>query len=36
VTRGEVWWLEEPSMGRRPACIVSRAEAVPAISTGWD
>lgn len=29
MTRGEVWWLEHPDAGRRPACIVSRAEVVP-------
>lgn len=28
MTRGEVWWLEHPDEGRRPACIIARAEAV--------
>lgn len=28
MTRGEVWWLEHPEIGRRPACIITRAEAV--------
>jgi len=31
VTRGEVWWLEHPADRRRPVCVVTRAEAVPAL-----
>lgn len=29
MTRGEVWWLEHPEIGRRPACVLTRPEAVP-------
>lgn len=32
MTRGEVWWLEHPDVGRRPACIVARANAVPVMN----
>lgn len=32
MTRGEVWWVEHPTIGRRPACILTRAEAVPVIA----
>jgi mRNA interferase MazF len=28
VNRGEVWWVEEPEVGRRPACILTRQEAI--------
>jgi mRNA interferase MazF len=28
VSRGEVWWLEHPDAGRRPACVVSREAAI--------
>ena len=31
MTRGEVWWMEHPAAGRRPACILTRAEAVPVL-----
>ncbi len=27
MNRGEVWWLEEPESGRRPACVLTRQEA---------
>jgi mRNA interferase MazF len=29
VNRGEVWWVEHPEEGRRPALILTRAEAIP-------
>jgi mRNA interferase MazF len=32
VTRGEVWWAELPNEGRRPACILTRDEAIPVLS----
>jgi len=32
VTRGEVWWMEHPVMGRRPACILTRSEAIPVLT----
>lgn len=31
MNRGEVWWVEEPDFGRRPACILTRQEAIPAL-----
>lgn len=30
--RGEIWWLEDPEVGRRPACVLTRDEAIPALS----
>lgn len=29
--RGEVWWVEHPELGRRPACILTRDEAIPVL-----
>lgn len=29
MNRGEVWWLEHPEAGRRPACILTRQAAIP-------
>jgi mRNA interferase MazF len=31
MNRGEVWWLEHPEAGRRPACILTRQAAIPAL-----
>jgi mRNA interferase MazF len=31
VNRGEVWWVEHPDAGRRPACIVTRQAAIPVL-----
>jgi mRNA interferase MazF len=31
VRRGEVWWYEHPSAGRRPFLILSRDEAIPVL-----
>ena len=28
MNRGEVWWLEHPEAGRRPACILTRQAAI--------
>jgi mRNA interferase MazF len=33
VNRGEVWWLEHPEAGRRPACIVTREAAIPVLES---
>jgi mRNA interferase MazF len=32
VNRGEVWWLEQPDVGRRPACILTRDAAIPVLN----
>jgi mRNA interferase MazF len=32
VNRGEVWWLEHPEAGRRPACILTRQAAIPLLN----
>lgn len=29
MTRGEIWWGEDPHAGRRPYLILTRAEAIP-------
>lgn len=31
MNRGEIWWLEHPEAGRRPACILARQAAIPAL-----
>ena len=28
MNRGEVWWVEHPEAGRRPACVLTRQAAV--------
>jgi mRNA interferase MazF len=33
VNRGEIWWLEHPDVGRRPACIATRQAAIPVLSS---
>jgi mRNA interferase MazF len=33
VNRGEIWWIEHPEAGRRPACIVTRQAAIPVLSS---
>ncbi len=33
MNRGEIWWLEHPDVGRRPACIVTRAAAIPVLTS---
>jgi mRNA interferase MazF len=33
VSRGEVWWVELPDAGRRPACVVTRDAAIPVLTT---
>jgi mRNA interferase MazF len=32
VRRGEIWWLEHPEAGRRPACVLSRQAAIPVVN----
>lgn len=29
--RGDVWWLEDPDLGRRPVCVVTRDQAIPVL-----
>lgn len=31
--RGEVWWAEDPSAGRRPFLVFSRDEVIPVLRT---
>jgi len=31
VTRGEVWWVEVPGIGRRPGLILTRQTAIPVL-----
>ena len=33
MNRGEVWWLEHPEAGRRPACVVTREAAIPVLDS---
>ena len=33
MNRGEVWWVEHPEAGRRPACILTRAAAIDVLSS---
>lgn len=33
MNRGEIWWLEHPDAGRRPACIITRAAAIPVLTS---
>jgi mRNA interferase MazF len=32
VTRGEVWWVEDPAAGRRPHLVVTRDAAIPVLN----
>ena len=32
MNRGEIWWLEHPDAGRRPACILTRRAAIPVLT----
>lgn len=31
MNRGEVWWVEHPDAGRRPACVLTRQAAIPVL-----
>jgi mRNA interferase MazF len=33
VSRGEVWWVEHPEAGRRPACVVTRQAALAVLTS---
>jgi mRNA interferase MazF len=33
VNRGEIWWVEHPAAGRRPACIITRQAAIPVLTS---
>ena len=33
MNRGEVWWLDHPDGGRRPACILTRQAAIPVLNS---
>lgn len=33
MNRGDVWWLEHPDAGRRPACILTRDAAIPVLTS---
>jgi mRNA interferase MazF len=33
VNRGEVWWIEHPEAGRRPACVLTRQAAIPVLAS---
>lgn len=33
MNRGEVWWLEHPEAGRRPACVLTRQAAIPVLNS---
>src|SRR4051794_5361418 len=33
VKRGEVWWVEHPEAGRRPACVLTRQAAIPVLTS---
>lgn len=32
VSRGEVWWVEDPAAGRRPHLVLTRDGAIPVLS----
>jgi mRNA interferase MazF len=32
VNRGEIWWVEQPDTGRRPACVLTRQAAIPVLN----
>lgn len=33
MNRGEVWWLEQPQIGRRPACVLTRQGALEVLTS---
>lgn len=33
VNRGDIWWLEHPEAGRRPACVLTREAAIPVLTS---
>jgi mRNA interferase MazF len=32
VTRGEVWWVDDPDVGRRPHLVLSRDASIPVLN----
>lgn len=32
VNRGEVWWVEDPELGRRPHLVLTRQAAIPVLN----
>lgn len=32
MNRGEIWWVEHPDAGRRPACVLTRQAAIPVLN----
>jgi mRNA interferase MazF len=32
VNRGEIWWVEHPDAGGRPACVLTRQAAIPVVN----
>ena len=33
MNRGEVWWVEHPEAGRRPACVLTRQAAIQVLDS---
>ena len=33
MNRGEIWWVEHPDAGRRPACILTRQAAIEVLTS---
>jgi mRNA interferase MazF len=33
VNRGEIWWVEHPDAGRRPACVLTRQAAIEVLNS---
>ena len=33
MNRGEVWWVEHPDAGRRPACVLTRQAAIAVLTS---
>lgn len=33
MNRGEVWWVEHPDAGRRPACVLTREAAIGVLNS---
>ena len=33
VERGEIWWVEHPEAGRRPACVLTRQAAIGVLNS---
>ena len=33
MSRGDIWWVEHPDAGRRPACVLTRQAAIPVLTS---